>query len=179
MSTLQTCAASSKDVHRNPCPVVSQDFRPTTNETVLDGNGPNTILASTQREYFGEQERCLRVQHTYILRMGRKSIRTRRLDRNDGAARRVAPEQGPDPKLQNESCSQVSPSQVRDAFGPHDGSEHTRQAIASDGVHSTQQCGPGGLVCSFPVVRQNLSRDQKQGGSWRSRSEYNYRFDTA
>jgi len=82
--------------------------------------------------------------------MGGKSIRTRRLDRNDGAARRVAAEQGPDPKLQNESCSQVSSSQVRDAFGPHDGNEHTRQAIASDGVHSTQQCGPAGLVCSFP-----------------------------
>ena len=38
----------------------------------LDGNGPNTILASTQREYFGEQERCLRVQHTYIFKDGRK-----------------------------------------------------------------------------------------------------------
>src|SRR6266436_6499484 len=57
---------------------------------------------------------------------------------------------GPDPKLRNESCRQVSPSQVRDACGPHDGNEHTRRAIASDGVHSAQQCGPAGLVCSFP-----------------------------
>jgi hypothetical protein len=31
--------------------VVSQNFSPTTNEIVLDGNGPNTILASTKREY--------------------------------------------------------------------------------------------------------------------------------
>ena len=33
--------------------------------------------------------------------MGGKSIRTRR-DRNYGATHRLAPEQGPDPKLQNE-----------------------------------------------------------------------------
>src|SRR5438309_6400975 len=79
-----------------------------------------------------------------------ESIRTRPLDCNDGAARRVAPEKGPDPKLRNESCRQVSPSQVRDACGPHDGNEHTRRAIASDGVHSAQQCAPAGLVCSFP-----------------------------
>ena len=100
------------------------------------------------------------VQHTYILRMGGKSIRTRRLDRNDGAARRVAHEKGPDPKPLNESCRQVSPSQVRDAFGPHDGNEHTPRAIASDGVHSTQQCGPAGLVCSF---RPNVPLHRCQG----------------
>jgi len=47
--------------------------------------------------------------------MGGKAIRTRRLDRTDGGARRIAPEQRSDPKLQNESCSQVLPSQVRDA----------------------------------------------------------------
>jgi hypothetical protein len=72
---------------------------------------------------------------TYI-RMGEKLVRIRRLDRNDGAALRAAAEQRPDPKLRNESCRQVSPSQVRDAFGPHDGNEHTPRAIASDGVHS-------------------------------------------
>jgi hypothetical protein len=43
-----------------------------------------------------------RLQRTYILRTGEK-IRTMRLDRNDGAARRVAPEQGPDPKLESAS----------------------------------------------------------------------------
>jgi hypothetical protein len=51
--------------------VVSQNFSPSLNETVLDGTGPNTILAWTQREYFGEQERCSRVQHTFI-KDGRK-----------------------------------------------------------------------------------------------------------
>jgi hypothetical protein len=52
-------------------------------------------------------------------------VRTRPLDCNDGAARRAAPEKGPDPKLQNESCRQVSPSQVRDACGPHDGNKYS------------------------------------------------------
>ena len=109
-----------RSVHRSPClSLAKTSARPQT-RPFLNGNGPNTILASTQREYFGEQEGYLRVQHTYIfthiLRMGGKSIRTTRLDRDDGAARRVAPEQGPDPKLQNESCRQVSPSQVRDAL---------------------------------------------------------------
>lgn len=72
------------------------------------------------------------------------------LDCNDGAALRVAPVKGPDPKLRNEFCPQVSPSQVRDACGPHDGNEHTLRAIVSDGVHSVQPCGPKGLFCSFP-----------------------------
>src|SRR5207245_3852693 len=44
---------------------------------------------------------------------------------------RVAPVKGLDPKLRNEFCPQVSPSQVRDAYGPHDGNEHTPRAIAS------------------------------------------------
>jgi|ERR1700730_4524233 len=77
----------------------------------------------------------VRVRRAYILRMGGKLIRTRRLDRNDGAIRRVARQKVPDPKLRNESCRQVSPSQVRDACDPHDGNEHTPRAIASDGVH--------------------------------------------
>jgi hypothetical protein len=42
------------------------------------------------------------------------------------------------------------PSQVRDAYGPHDGNEHTRRAIASDDVHSAEQSDPAGLVYSFP-----------------------------
>jgi hypothetical protein len=41
------------------------------------------------------------------------------LDCNDGAALRVAPVNGPDPKLRNEFYPQVSFSQVRDACGPH------------------------------------------------------------
>jgi hypothetical protein len=69
-------------------------------------------------------------------------MRTRPLDCKDGAARRAVPEKGPDPKLRNESCRQVSPCQVRDACGPHDGNEHTRRAIASDVVHSAQVIGP-------------------------------------
>jgi hypothetical protein len=84
-----------------------------------------------------------------ILRMGGESIRTRRLDRNDGAARRVAPGKGLDPNLLNESCRSVFPSGVRDEYDPHDGREHTPRASASDGIHSAQQCGPAGLVCSF------------------------------
>ena len=62
------------------------------------------------------------------------------LDCNGGAALRVAPVEGPGPKLRNEFCRQVSPSQVRDASGPHDGNEHTLRAIVSDGVHSVIQC---------------------------------------
>ena len=62
-------------------------------------------------------------------------VRIRQPGRNDDASRRVAPEKAPDPKLQNESCRQVCSSQVRDASGPHDGSEHTLRAIVSDGVH--------------------------------------------
>jgi hypothetical protein len=53
------------------------------------------------------------------------------LDCYDGAARRVARVKGPDPKLRNESCRPVSPSQVRAAYGPDDGNEHTPRAIAS------------------------------------------------
>jgi hypothetical protein len=45
------------------------------------------------------------------------------LDCNDGAALRVAPVKGVDPKLWNEFCPQVSPSQVRDAYGPYDASQ--------------------------------------------------------
>jgi len=83
------------------------------------------------------------------------------LDCNDGAALRVAPVKGLHPNLRNKFCPQVSPSQVRDAYGPHDGNERTRRAIASDGVHSAQQCGPGGLVYSFPPTarRRHSARD--------------------
>src|SRR6516162_8565596 len=48
------------------------------------------------------------------------------LDCNDATTLRVAPVKELDPKLRNEFCLQVSASQVRDACGPHDGSEHTR-----------------------------------------------------
>ena len=72
----------------------------------------------------------MRVGRTYIRICegpAERSIRTRPLDCNDGAARRVVPEKRPDPKLRNESFRQVSPSQVRDARGPHDGNEHIRK----------------------------------------------------
>ena len=71
----------------------------------------------------------MRAERAYI-RTGRKWIRAMPLDCNDGAALRAAPVKGPDPKLRNEFCPQVSPSQVRDACGPDDGNEHTRRAIA-------------------------------------------------
>src|ERR1700741_1307879 len=70
--------------------------------------------------------------HIYI-RTGGQSVRTRPLDRNVGAARRVAHGKGPDPKIRNESSGQVSPSQVRDACGPH-GNEPTPKAIARNFV---------------------------------------------
>ena len=90
------------------------------------------------------------------------------LDYNDGAAIRVAPVKGLDPKLGNEFCPQVSPSQVQDAYGPHDGNERTRRASASDGVHSAQQCGPGGLVYSFPPTapRRHSARDFGMTFAW-------------
>src|SRR5215510_5692854 len=99
---------------------------------------------------------------------GRKSIRTMPLDCNDGGALRVALVKGLDPNRRNEFCPQVSPSQVRDAYGPHDGNEHTRRAIASDGVHSAQLCGPGGLVYSFPPTapRPHSARDFGMTFAW-------------
>jgi hypothetical protein len=103
----------------------------------------------------------VRMERTYIYGTGGKSIRARPLDCNDGAARRVAPANGPDPKLRKASCLQVSLSQVRDAYGPHDGNEHTRRAIASDGVHSAQQSGPADVAYSFPpnAPRRHSARD--------------------
>lgn len=108
------------------------------------------------------------VELTCIYIKDRKSIRVRPLDRNDGAALLAAPEQGLDPKLRNESCRQASPSQVRDACGPRDGNEHTRRAIASDGVHSAQQCGPAGLVYSFPptALRCHSAREIGRKFAW-------------
>jgi len=116
----------------------------TQNEAVLGGVGVNTIIVSIQQEDSGGGEpACAWSAHIYIytfiymyiIRTGRKSIRTMPLDCNDGAALRVAPVKGLDPKLRNEFCPKVSPSQVRDAYGPHDGNERTRRAIASDGFN--------------------------------------------
>jgi len=52
----------------------------------------------------------VRVERTYIKERRKvdQSIRARPLDCNDGAARRVAPANGHDPKLRSESCLQVS-----------------------------------------------------------------------
>jgi len=72
--------------------------------------------------------------HIYIIRTGGKSVRRsgpRPLDRNDGAARRVAPEKGPDSKLGNESCRPVSPCQVRDECG-------LRGTSRQSNTHSTE-----------------------------------------
>ena len=67
----------------------------------------NAIIDSMQQKGFEEGEpACAWGTHTYI-RTSRKAIRTRRLDRNDGAALRVAPVKGSDPKPQNEPCRQV------------------------------------------------------------------------
>src|SRR6266481_6604881 len=102
--------------------------------------------------------------HIYIYgyRTRRKSIRTMPLDCNDGAALRVAPVKGLDPKLRNEFCPQVSPSQVRDAYGPHDGNERTRRAIASYVVHSAQQCAPAGLALTCRIRRRSWLTTKKQ-----------------
>jgi len=43
-----------------------------------------------------------------------------------------------DPKLWRESCRQVFPSRVRDAYGPRGSNEHTPRATASDAFHSLQ-----------------------------------------
>jgi hypothetical protein len=136
---------------------------------VLGRVGLNTIIASVEHEDSGGHvPEC--AWSADIQRTGGKSIGARPLDCNDGAARRVAPVKRPDPKLRNESCRQVSPSQVRDACGPHDGNEHTRRAIASDGVHSAQQCGPAGLVCSFPPTAPpcHSARDSGMTFAWES-----------
>jgi hypothetical protein len=112
----------------------------------------------------------VRVERTYIriyIRTGGTSIRTRPLDCNDGAARRVVPEKGPDPKLRNESLRQVSPSQVRDACGPHDGNEHIRRAIASEMASPTHALHLTALALgqiakksnSFHLSNLNIARD--------------------
>jgi hypothetical protein len=69
---------------------------------------------------------------------------------------RVAPVKGPDPKLRNEFCPQVSPSQVRDASGPHDGNEHTLRAIVSDGVHSVQTMWSRRSLLQLPTQRSAM-----------------------
>src|SRR5947208_8925233 len=94
------------------------------------------VIGSIEQEDSGGATR-VRVERTYIYKgpVENRSGRTRPLDYNDGAALRVAPVKGLDPKLGNEFCPQVSPSQVQDAYGPHDGNERTRRASASDGVH--------------------------------------------
>jgi hypothetical protein len=88
------------------------------------------------------------------------------LDCNDGAALRVAPVKGPDPKLWNEFCRQVSPSQVRDASGTHDGNEHTRQAIASGGVHQRNNVvHQVSSAASHPALRDAILPGRSEGSS--------------
>ena len=81
--------------------------------------------------------------------MGEKLVRIRQPGRNDDAARPVDPEKERAPRWWSEFCSPGFPSPTQDACGPHGGNEHTRRAIASDGVHSPRQCGPAGLVGNF------------------------------
>ena len=81
--------------------------------------------------------------------MGEKLVRIRQPGRNDDAARPVDHEKERAPRRWSEFCSPGFPSPTQDACGPHGGNEHTRRAIASDGVHSPRQCGPVGLVGSF------------------------------
>jgi hypothetical protein len=66
------------------------------------------------------------------------------LDCNDGAALRVAPVKGPDPKLRNEFCPQVSLSQVRDACGPHDGNGKNKTEHAE--FPMDPRCSPGWIL---------------------------------
>ncbi len=72
------------------------------NGAVLGGVGVNTIQ---QEDSAGGEPACAWSVHIYIyIRTGRKSIRTMPLDCKDGAALRVAPVTGLDPKLRNEFC---------------------------------------------------------------------------
>lgn len=128
-----------------------------------------TIIGSIQQEDSGGgQPACAWSAHIYIYKGS--------VENRSGLCRsivtmvplRVAPVKGLYPKLRNEFCPQVSPSQVRDAYGPHDGNERARRAIASDGVHSPQQCGPGGLAYSFPPTapRRHSARDFGMTFAW-------------
>src|SRR5882762_279769 len=103
----------------------------------------------------------VRVEHTYIGPAGSRS----------GLGRSIVTMVQPAeslPKLRSASCLQMSLSQVRDAYGPHDGNEHTRRAIASVGVHSAQQSGPAGLAYSFPpnAPRCHSARDSGRKFAW-------------
>jgi hypothetical protein len=61
-----------------------------------------------------------------------------------------------------------TPSQLRDACGPHDGNDHTRRAIALDGVDSTQQCGAAGPSAgSHPTLGDALLPWKVILSSWR------------
>ena len=62
------------------------------NDTVLGREGLNTILASVQHQALVTLDGtspCERGAYLYIIRMGVKSIRARRLDRSGGAARQL------------------------------------------------------------------------------------------
>src|SRR5438477_2983669 len=69
------------------------------------------------------------------------------LDYNDGAALRVAPVKGLDAKLGNEFCPRVSPSQVRDACGPHDGNEQIGRA--------SELQSQSNIVCRLLLEKKN------------------------
>src|SRR6267378_6568351 len=111
------------------------------------GQAKASFLVSNPREQrictIGEVFRVLKsrifrarhIRHTYI-RMGEKLVWIRQPGRNDDAARPVDPEKERAPRWWSEFCSPGFPSPTQDACGPHGGNEHTRRAIASDGVHS-------------------------------------------
>ena len=110
------------------------------------------------------------------------------LDCNDGVALRVAPVKGPDPKLRNEFCPQVSPSQVRDACGPHDGNEHipragvttrracfhpdqTRRTITQKSLSTSPRLGRGCRCFSMTrFSRRRLCRPRRGGPAFRTQN---------
>jgi hypothetical protein len=64
----------------------------TKNSAILGSEGLNTIsISSTEHGDFGSRDSCARAAHIYI-RTGGRLVRTRPLDRNDDATRRVAHE---------------------------------------------------------------------------------------
>jgi hypothetical protein len=81
-------------------------------------------------------------------------------DGNDGAALRVAPLKGPDPKLRNESCRQVSPSQVRGAYGSHDGNEHLgEQSLQMAFIQRNNLVKQVSSTASHPTLRDAILPD--------------------
>jgi hypothetical protein len=130
------------------------------NGRVLGGVSLNSMIDSIRRGGNSRARAALYIKD----RLKRKSVRTMPLDHNDGADRRVAPVKGSNRKLRSESCRQVSPSRVQDAYGPHDSSGRIQRVAVSDGVHSGRRCDPTDRAGSFRpnAPPRHLARDSRR-----------------